>query len=269
MKKTLLAAISALASLALTGCFQSETTIHLNKDGSGKIIEETILGTQMLAMMDQMAALGGEEAAAKDPIKEMFSKEKATKRAAELGKGVTFDKLELIDADGKKGARVTYLFKDINQVSISSGDSMKNMSPEGAPPEAGEKKADPITFKYADGELVIKFPEFDKEPAEAPPAAEPEENAQMEAAMKEMMAEMKIGIKLVAVSGISKTNATHHKGNTITLMEMDMGKLVKNEAAFKKLSTMGKKDPAEAIEAFKDIDGVKFEAQPEVRVSLK
>lgn len=270
MKKHLLAAVSALASLALTACFQNETTIHLKKDGSGKIVEETILGTQMLEMLEQMAAMGGEEAEAKDPLKEMFSEEKATKRAAELGKGVTFDKLEFIDADGRKGARVTYLFKDINQVAISSGDSMKNMSPQGAPPPKEENKVDPIKFKYTDGELVIKFPVIEKEAADAPPAPDaPEENAQMEAMMKEMMADMKIGIKLVAEPGISKTNASHRQGNTITLMEMDMGKLVKNEAAFKKLSTMGKKDPAEAMKIFKDIDGVKFEDQPEVRVTLK
>ena len=69
MKKTLLAMASALISLVLPGCFQNETTIHLNKDGSGTLVEETRLGGQMLAMMEQMSALGGEQAADKDPIK--------------------------------------------------------------------------------------------------------------------------------------------------------------------------------------------------------
>ena len=78
MKKILLAMASAVTALVLPGCFQSETTIHLNKDGSGTLVEETRLGAQMLAMMDQMAAgLGGGEKAKADPVKQMFSDEKA------------------------------------------------------------------------------------------------------------------------------------------------------------------------------------------------
>ena len=52
MKKLLLAATSALIALALPGCLQNETTIHLNKDGSGTLVEETKLGAQMLAYLE-------------------------------------------------------------------------------------------------------------------------------------------------------------------------------------------------------------------------
>ena len=46
--------------------------------------------------------------------------------------------------------------------------------------------------------------------------------------MKQMFTDMKVSIKLVAESGIAETNATHNDGDTITLMEMDMGKLMEN-----------------------------------------
>lgn len=60
MKRLLLPALAAAAALSLSSCFQSETVIHLNKDGSGTIVETNTVGAQMIAMMGQMAGLGGE-----------------------------------------------------------------------------------------------------------------------------------------------------------------------------------------------------------------
>lgn len=145
MKKILLLAASVLCALILPGCFQHHTTIRLNKDGSGTLVEETLLGAQMLGMLDQMAAgFGGGGAAPADPTKEMLSEEKAKKRATELGEGVSFEKAEPLNKDGSRGARVTYRFKDINQLKVSTGDGMKNLSPPGMPgAEAAAPKKQP------------------------------------------------------------------------------------------------------------------------------
>ena len=157
MKKLLLAATSALIALALPGCLQNETTIHLNKDGSGTVVDETLLGAQMLAMLDQMAAGfggGGADKPKDDPIKQMLSEDKAKKRAAELGEGVSYVKSEPLDKNGAKGARTTYAFKDINKLKVSTGDGMQtmsNMGPMGAAPKATVvKKQEPIAFNFAD-----------------------------------------------------------------------------------------------------------------------
>lgn len=278
MKKLLLAMASALTALVLPGCFQSETTIHLNKDGSGTLVEETKLGAQMLAMMDQMAAgFGGGEAnkPKEDPVKQMFSEDKAKKRAAELGEGVTFEKSEAVNANGAKGARVTYKFKDINKLKVSAGDNMKNMSPMGEMPGApAAKKPEPVVFTYADGKLTIRMPENNKPDAPEAPAAEGANQPDMDspeaqAMMKQMFADMKMSLKLVIEPGIAETNATHKEDNTITLMEMNMGKLMENADAFKKLGKVDQNDPAAAMEALKGIDGVKVETQKEVTVQVK
>lgn len=279
MKKLLTMLASAAAVLSLSSCFQSETTVHLNKDGSGTLVEETKLGAQMLEMMAQMAAgFGGEGDKAKaDPIKEMFSEEKAKKRAAELGEGVTFVKSEAVEKDGAKGARATYKFTDINKIKVSTGDSMKNASPMGDMPGQPEaKKAEPIRFTYADGKLTVKMPrpEADKaKEGEEKPAAEnqemPDLNSPEAAQMKQMFADMKMSLKLVVDSGIGETNATHVDGNTITLMEMNFGKLIENADGFKKLQSVDQKDPAAAMEALKGIDGVKVETKEEVTVKVK
>ena len=276
MKKYLLALTSALLALALPGFLQSETTIHFNKDGSGTLVEETLLGGQMLAMMEQMAALGGGDAAA-DPLDEMFSKDKAKARAAQLGEGVEFEKSESVSKEGSKGARVTYRFKDINQLKVSPGDGMKDMSPMGAAPAAAAaKQPESIGFAYADGKLTIKMPSQDKadaaEGAESPAGEDAGldmDNPQAEAMMKQMMGDMKMSLKLVVEPGIAKTDATHADGNTITLMEMEMGKLLEKPDTLKKLGKVDQKNPAAAMEALKGIDGVKFEVKEEVTVELR
>lgn len=270
MKKSLLLLASALITLVLPSCFQSETTVHLNKDGSGTLVEETRLGTQMMAMMDQMAGLGGP--AGEDPMKKMFSEEKAKARATSLGEGVTFEKSESIEADGAKGARTTYRFKDINQLKVSTEDSMKSMSPMGDMGAAANKTA-PIAFTYADGKLTVKMPEPDKPEASDANDDDSEEpdmdSPEAQAMMKQMLGDMKVSLKLVIEPGISETTASHQDDKTITLMEMDMGKLVENPDNLKKLTSVKQDDPAAAMEAFKGVDGVKFEAKPEITVTLK
>lgn len=278
MKKLLSVAASLAAVLSLSSCFQSETTVHLNKDGSGTLVEETLLGAQMIAMMDQMAAgFGGGGDAKQDPIKEMFSEEKAKKRATELGEGVTFEKSESVDKNGSKGARVTYKFKDINTIKVSTGDGMKNMSPMGdMPGQPQAKKEEPIRFAYADGKLTVKLPhpKADKpKEGEEKPAAEDQEmpdlNSPEGQQMKQMFADMKMSLKLVVDSGIEETDASYKDGNTITLMEMNFGKLIENPDGFKKLQSVDQKNPAAAMEALKGIDGVKVETKEEITVKVK
>lgn len=285
MKRPILFLASIISALSLTSCLQNETTIHLNKDGSGTLVEETTLGAQMLAMMDQMSALGGIAPGAgggadkKDPVAEMFSEEKAKARAAKLGEGVTLEKNETIDKKGNKGGRATYHFADINKLKISASDGMKDMSPMGDQAPAG-KKSNPIVFTYAAGELTIAMPEPEKPevPAggvEAPkgdiPKGDPdrgEPGEQEIAMMKQMMGDMKMSLKVVIEPGIAETNATNREGNTITLMEMEMGKLFENPEVMKNFSKIDKQDPSASLELMKGIPGVKFEVQKKVTVKL-
>lgn len=279
MKKTLLALTSILATLVLPGCFQNETTIHLNKDGSGTLVEENRLGAQMLKMLDQMGgAMGGDDKANKaDPLKDMLSEEKAKTRATTLGEGVSFVKVEPVNANGSKGARTTYAFKDINKLKITTGDSMKGMTAMSGAEAPADKKTEPVVFNYAGGKLTIKMPKPKK--TEVPAAEEAAKDGEpgktdmdspeAMAMMKQMCGDMKVSLKLVVEPGIDETNATHVDGNTITLMEMNMGKLVENVDAMKKLTKMDQKaDPKAAMEALKGIDGIKVEDKEEVTVKV-
>lgn len=271
---------AGVLALTLSSCLEVNETVNLKKDGSGTIVEETILGTQMSAMMQQMAALGGGEAP------DMFGEDAAKKRAEKFGTGVTVGKVEKINADGKTGSRVTFNFTDINTVSIDMSDSasgLSDMAPPGAAEEArkeaGETK--PITFSFKDGELTIINPQAKKPDAPAveknaeyqdtedvAPDAAPEA-AQMQAMAMGMMKDMKMTAKIVVESGIVETNATHHEGNTVTLMEMDFSKLMADPKFMEQMKGVDIQDPSALQDKIKNIPGIKGEEKEKVTIKLK
>lgn len=265
MKRYFLPLLSVLAACLLPSCFQNETVIQLNKDGSGTLTEETAFGPQALEMLAQFAQLGG---GGEDPLADLTSEEKAKTRATELGEGVTFDKVEKTEKNGFKGGRTTFRFADINKLKLSS-DSVKDAMPEipGAE-EQQQKKSEPITFQYDGGKLTIKLPEPEK--AEAPAAeGAPEIGAAEEAQAKAMFKDMRFSVKIVAADGIAETNAEHVDGGTITLVDMDFGKVLEKPGALQKMSALGNANPDAAMQAMKGFDGVKIETKREVTVTLK
>ena len=290
MKTLRLFLLPAAVAFALSGCLQNETVVHVKPDGSGTIVEETFLGAQMAAMLGGLGGLSDEkDKPAKDPLDEMFGEDKAKAKASQLGEGVTFDKLEKIEKDGKKGARVTYKFADINKLLLHTDDATSGLDQgmgappdatgaEGAPaPEAKKKKSDPIRFQLAGGKLTITMPKPDTtkkdEAKDKPEGEKPKEDAaekaQSEMMMKTMLADMKIAIRVVAESGIASTDATHVSGNTVTLMEMNFGELVSNPDAMKTLEKLEGKGPDEAAAALKGIKGVKVETKEKITIKMK
>lgn len=269
MKRFILPLLSLLAAGSLSSCFQSETIVRLNKDGSGTLTEETVFGAKAIEMLAQLAAFGGD--AAKDPLAEMVSEDKAKARAATLGEGVTFEKVEPTAKDGGKGAKVTYRFADINKLKISPDEAAKGSIPQmPGQPAPATPKSEPILFNYEGGKLSVKIPQpkNDEVPAgEAPPVQEI--GAEEEKQMKELFAGMRVSVKVVIEPGISASNATYVEDNTITLVDMDFGKMMEKPGALQKMASMGRGNPEKAMEEMKKLDGVKVETKPEVEVTLK
>ena len=277
MKTTLNFLCAGLLALLTSSCLEHSATIRLNKDGSGTITEETVFSAEASAMMAQMPP-GGESPAGK-----FADAKKAAATATAMGEGVTVEKVEKIDKDGRVGGRVVYKFKDINKVKYGFGETMsdagKDMGPPGAPGDAPDAPGDkpeskPMTFKYEGGVLTLVNPEPEaaaKKPAaggDAPDAAE-EVDPQSLAMMQGVFKDMKMSLKVEIVDGIAETNASHVDGNTVTLMEMAFGKLLANPEHLKKLNAMKDSSPAEAAAAFKGVEGFKIETKDTVTVKVK
>ena len=82
-----------------------------------------------------------------------------------------------------------------------------------------------------------------------------------------VLKEMNIYFKLEFPGGIAESDATHVDGSTVTLAEMEFGKLASDPAKLKKLMEID--EPAAAASAFKDVDGLKVETKEKVTVKLK
>ena len=83
---------------------------------------------------------------------------------------------------------------------------------------------------------------------------------------------------IVKVDGdITKSNATFiekdsktNKKQAVTLIDLDVGKLLKDDAAFKKLAAMGQiDDMATAKEKMKNIPGLKFEPADKIDIEFE
>jgi len=259
--KTAKLALGLFAALALPSCLQNETTITLNKDASGTIVEETLLGAQMMAMMTQFAQPGQP-----DPVAEMFKEEKAKEKAAKLGEGVEYVKTEMFEKDGRKGARVHYKYADINEINVTPGDAVEGMG-DGEAPAEGKKKKETVKFDYADGKLRIVVPptDFDEMKMDDAEGADPQQMAMM----KPMLAEMRVTMKLVIADGIRETNASHVSGDTITLMDVQVGKMFDQKDALKRIAETAKTDKQAAKAEFGKLEGIKFETKDDVSVTVK
>jgi hypothetical protein len=205
---------------------------------------------------------------------------RAAAAAAKMGAGVTVEKVEKIDKDGRTGGRVVYKFKDINTVKYTFGGSMTDAANDmGAPGDAPDAEGDkpenkPMDFKYEGGVLTMVNPDVKpKADGEKPAggAADAEMDPQALAMMQGMFKDMKMSLKVEIVDGIAETTATHVEGNTITLMDMAFGKLLANPEHMKKLSAMQMQEagPAEIAAAFKGVEGLKIETKDEVTAKVK
>lgn len=253
MLKKLLALVGAMSALlGLSGCLELESTISVNKDGSGTLTEKAVMGAQMVAMMNMGAAQGGE-----DPLAN-FSEESLKKKAATYGEGVEFAGVKKEEKDGGLTVTATFKIADISKFKFSPGSLM-------ADGEDIEEEAVEM-FAMKDGVLTIMVPD----PSEEELAFGDEEMSEEEMMMAApMMAGFKMSATLVCEGGIESTNATYHEDNSVVLMSMNFDELMKNEgglAVMKNLKAESREEFAKKVEGIK---GLQMESQEKVTVELK
>lgn len=271
-----------LLSVFLSGCFQTETVIHLKPDGSG-FFEETFMLSK--AALDSVQDLGKELSAddpnvknegkkeSQDPLQEMINE--ARSRAGQYGPDVEFISATPVNTESLGGYKATYAFKDINTLRINQNPENKTGKP-GDGQGNSAKKEEVIHFRLVKGpvstltvtmprskedktEQVQKGKESIKSPAD-PKAAE---------MMKELFKDMRVKVSLEIEGTIIKTNATYRNKSELTLVELHFGKILENKEVFDKVSAAEPKTIEEMKELVKDIPGIKIEMNNPVVVEFK
>jgi len=253
--------------------------VSVKKDGSGSVFDVVFIGKGLQQMIQQMSASMCGEATVQsaNPLMDI---EKYKAQAATMGEGVRFiSAKELKKTDGTTGVGVVYAFEDIRKLKISSDPDIPGQT-EG---QAG-KKSNPITFDFARDhgpKLIINLPQSDngKKPksSEMPPVATQELPSEQLAQMKQMFDGFRVRIMVKVDGEIARTNASYvqidtqsKKKQLVTLLDMNIGEIMKDEETFKKLAAMGKiQDMETAAEKLKGIPGLKIETTKRVEVEFQ
>lgn len=257
--KRLFLHLSALAStFVLLSCYQSETVIHLNKDGSGTITQEIHSSDGIKVVVNDPAA---ENTTPNEVDSLGFHDDDERAKAADMGEGVAFEKIEAL---GPQACRITFKFKDINKLGLSTGFLSTPTGKPGPDMEKGER----TTFSYDDGKLTVHLPKAQEKKSDNSETAKSDLASEQEAELIKLESTIKIKVSLEVEGGIAKTDATYPGDKAISLIDLDFSKLTKDPASFKKLM-----DLSESFRSFEKashgLDGAKMESKDEVSVTLK
>jgi len=284
-----------LTLLSNTSCLRTSTVVKVKKDGTGSIVARYYFSPEMLAMVDQLGALGGALAGAEGApgaggpdlglIGELASPDEESLRAdaAGYGEGVRYAKHEPgKDDEGWEGYSVVYEFDDIRKVRIdqnsvpgtakdfveSAGEELKN-DEGGALTFALEGDLLTVKSSFAragmDGLVDQKQMDQAKEMGMAPSQA-----IKMAAGMTKGM---RIGFFLRAENGMVETTADHVTDDLITLsdgeiskvlLDPDLGAFIDKAAADPEVAT-----PEAYKELLKKLEAITVESKDEITVKLK
>ena len=261
----------------LTGCFSTSWLIGLNEDGSGTIDMEYRLDKSVLDMMD---SFGGEGKKKTTTSEDLIKQQDLEKLAGQLGEGVRFVSAEpLPEENGRLGFTAQFEFDDISKVGLDPMEGAPEQDSQNV--EADEQSVPPYTFQFTQGSpaaLVIKVAQENGEATEGSSAEEQSESGDesggqdqemMTAMMKPYLRNMSFRVQVKIDGTISKTDAAYRDGSTITLMDMDMGKIIDNETLFKKV--MNSDQAFKDKEMLKQLEkeGIRIEPKEEVTVQFR
>ena len=270
MSKKLFFLLSVIiSSLILTGCFEVTTEISLRKDGSGTLRQRVLFSQVLVSQMKNMAmSMGADES---DGSHSMYDEEKLINEASKYGEGVVFTSGSEIRENGKEGYEALYSFTDIGKVVVGNNPSSVIEIPTGT----ADDSMDLIRFEFEKNNissLTIIMPEsedtYEEETAEESSGEKEMDEESMEM-MKQMFSGMKFSYKINFEGVITETDADNISGSTITLMEIDFDKLMKNPESFRNFENLQGDNSKETVKAMKDMEGVKIEMKERIAVKFR
>jgi hypothetical protein len=251
--------VAVLSCAVLSGCIRSHTLVKVKPDGSGTV-EQTLL-VNLAYMKGMFGGLGGNTST---PGPGAATEADMKRAAARMGEGVTFvSAVPLKEADGFEGSKATFAFTDIRKVRVDQDPNLAGSSTGGfsTPPKEGS----PVTFDFAQagGTSTLTVTLHDKpKSGSTPPASTggPDmTNPQMLETMKSMFKGFRVGIDIDVAGTLVKTNADHVSGSRVTLLEMDVEKLLQDEKKLAQVQKMLGPDASvsELKPYLKDVNGLK------------
>jgi len=288
MRDVLRVAVLVLAVCVLSGCIQDNMSINVKPDGSGTIEETVLVGNSFLEMMQGMSRNMSEDGKGSPPagdvkkdqakdqtiVTEMM--EKAKNNAKDFGEGVRFISAKPAKTQTASGYTAVYSFDDINGVRLDQNPGKKTPSKDRNKGDDSNDTSenDTIRFVFTRGspaKLAVHMPPprpaaRDERTKDKQPAADDPNAIEM---MKAIFKEMRVSIVLTMEGDIVKSNATYRSGRTVTLIDMDFGKLISDPELLKKINREQPQSVEEMKKMVKGIEGLKMEFTNPVIIDFK
>ena len=229
------------AALTSTACFQMTTVLKVKADGSGTIEHRMLYTTAALAQLRQFAALGGGRGQSTDPL----SEQQARDLVSSIGPGVSYVSSSAINTPTGKGREATYAFTDVSQLRISTQPAAPagvSVQAQGFSTESGS-----VTFSIAhepsgNAVLHIIVPEPNFLDALGTPSA-----AGQLGMIKTLLAGAKVLLAVEPGGAVARTSSPWVEGPRVTLLEIDLDRVLGDETLVPRLQASKSDDEAKAI----------------------
>ncbi|MFN8008975.1 MAG: hypothetical protein U0V70_18495 [Terriglobia bacterium] len=274
----------AVVCFTMIGCINSETVIQVSPDGSGQVIERTLLSKvfvdQLTAMFQGFAGPSDSKNSDRKGTKapDLFTEESARKRVTRFGEGVSFVSSKKISTADWEGLESVFAFKDIRTIRLSgTPESLTGMDPE----NVTSARSTPSTFgfeKLANGDVlltVMTSPVEKKESATRTESSTPEskpsptESSTETEGLKKMLAGFRV-LNAIEIQGtVVRTTIPYQAGNRLTLLELDFGQLLGNAEKLQELKLLKPKTLDEAKSLLADVPGIKIPLESKMTVEFR
>ena len=255
-----------LPAILISGCLQVETTVKVNKDGSGTINEKVLMNRAFIDMISQFAQSFNDSSETEEFS--LFKEDELKESAKDYGEGVKYLSGEKISSDDWEGYKVVYFFNDLNKIKLEPDPDKKV---EIGIDSQEKKEEEYFFFKFVKGDVpqvIIDRPEIDSDFSMGEDESE-ETDDEMSGEFLKMMEGMKIKVAMQFNGKIVETNASYVNGSSITLLEMNLGEMMKNKEEFKKFKKSEPENIDELKEFLDEFPGMKIEFQKPVTVKFK
>ena len=186
--------------------------------------------------------------------------------------------MENIKSDEKEGYKAIYEFNDLNEVKVNQDPA--NEVPMTNPAQTEEPKNEYVYFKFTKGNpnrIVFRLPDSedkkDVKSEETEMDETDESNVEADSSnfdeMIKFMKDMRAKIEIKVDGEITKTNATHVNGNTVTLFDINFSELLSDSEKLDKFKKLNPNSFEEVKELVSDIPGIKVELNKEVFIEFK
>ena len=246
-----------VGAFACAGCFQMTTVLKVKGDGSGTIDHRMVYSTRALAQMRSLGGGGGEPV---DPSSEA----QARTLAAAIGPGVSYVTSTPIGMPAGQGRDATYAFTDVAQLRVST----QPAAPPGLSINTPALKTDGETVTFSltqnpngNAVLHIHVPEPNFLDALGSKGA-----ASQIPMIKTLLGGAHVLLAVEPDGALVRTSSPFVDGARVTLLEVDLDEVLKDETLIARLKAATTQDEAKA--AVRAAAGVKINLDREITVEF-